>query len=100
MIGNEELECVVLLYLQSLGYYIYSSTLKSDTKTYETVMIKNDGSHLCYPQIKQGLQLLPHKYVGNIAATLDITGYPLSQFYKFSKISAPKFGAVFICRST
>lgn len=53
IISPEDLECLVLLYLQmEKGYKIYSSTLKRTTKLYECVMVSDDGSHKCYPQVK------------------------------------------------
>lgn len=52
-ISSEDLECLIMLYLQSKGYYVYSTTLKRSTAMIECVMIKNDGSHKCYPQVKR-----------------------------------------------
>lgn len=51
-IGYEELECLVLLYLQSKGYYVYSTTIKRSTGTIEAALIEKDGSHRAYPQVK------------------------------------------------
>jgi len=53
-INSEELEGLILLYLQAKGYFVYSTTLKPSTTVYECVMIMNDGSHKCYPQVKSG----------------------------------------------
>lgn len=66
LIGTEDLECLVLLYLQSKGYYVYSSTIKKDTKTYEAVLVSKDGSHRCYPQVKQNEELKPIEYIEGI----------------------------------
>lgn len=55
-----------MLYLQSKGYYIYSSTIKSDTKTYEAILISNDGKHRCYPQVKHEEFLDPKEYSNGI----------------------------------
>ena len=63
MIGSEELECLVFLYLQSLGYYIFSSSLKLSTAKYEAVLIANDGSHLAYPQVKRNIALKVEDYI-------------------------------------
>ncbi|MDR2088168.1 MAG: hypothetical protein LBP73_02315 [Clostridiales Family XIII bacterium] len=54
MLSADETESLVLLYLQNKGYYIYATTLKRDTSEIECVMVKNDGSHLLFPQIKTG----------------------------------------------
>ncbi len=63
LIGAEELECLILLYLQiEEGYYIYSSTVKPSTKTYEAVMISKDGAQKCFPQVKQNEALSPENY--------------------------------------
>ena len=62
MIGSEELECLVILYLQSKGYLIYSSTLKKSSAKFEVIMVSSDGSHHCFPQIKRGSTLLPLDY--------------------------------------
>jgi hypothetical protein len=53
-INSEDLEGLILLYLQSKGYYIYSTTLKRSTAVFECVMVSIDGSHKCYPQVKSG----------------------------------------------
>ena len=63
LIGPEELECLVLLYLQTRGFYVYSSTIKKDTKTYEGVLVSHDGKTMCYPQVKQNEHLNPLDYV-------------------------------------
>lgn len=65
-IGSEELECLVLLYLQTKGYYIYSSTLKRSSAQFETVMVYKDGSHKAYPQVKRQTQLKPSDYIENV----------------------------------
>ena len=61
-ISSEDLECLIILYLQSKGYYVYSTTLKPITAKIECVMIKNDGSHKCYPQIKRETTLCGKDY--------------------------------------
>ena len=63
MIGSEELECLILLYLQYRGYMIYSSTLKRSTAKYETVMVARNGSHLCFPQVKRNTHLDISDYI-------------------------------------
>ena len=63
MIGSEELECLVLLYIQSKGYMIYSSTLKKSSAKFEVIMIANDGSHRCFPQVKRGTPLPTQEYI-------------------------------------
>lgn len=66
MIGSEELESLVLLYLQfEKNYMIYSSTLKKSSPKYEAIMIAKDGSHRCFPQVKRNEQLLQKNYVDN-----------------------------------
>lgn len=62
VINSEDLECLVLLYLQSKGYYIYSSTLKRSTAKIECVLIKNDGSHKGFPQVKREATLSGRDY--------------------------------------
>lgn len=62
LIGSEELESLVLLYLQSKGYYIYSSTLKRSSPKFEAILISSDGSHRCFPQVKRETSLLPLEY--------------------------------------
>ena len=55
MLHPEDLEELISLYLQvEKGYLLYSSTNKIDTQTYEFVMVKNDGSHRAYTQVKSG----------------------------------------------
>ena len=62
-INSEELECLVLLFLQYKGYFIYSSTLKISTAKYETVMIYKDGSHKALPQVKRNQTLDVKNYI-------------------------------------
>lgn len=63
LIGSEEVECLVILYLQlEKDYIIYSSTLKKSTAKYECVMTSKDGSHHCYPQVKKDEILEPSNY--------------------------------------
>lgn len=55
LLQPEDLEELISLYLQvEKGYLLYSSTNKVDTQTYEFVMVKNDGSHRAYTQVKSG----------------------------------------------
>lgn len=62
MISSEDLESLVLLYLQSKGYYVYSTTLKRSSPKFEAIMISSDGSHKCFPQVKKEVPLLPLAY--------------------------------------
>ena len=62
LISSEDLECLIILYLQSKGYYIYSTTLKPSTAKIECVMTKNDGSHRCFPQVKRETSLYGKDY--------------------------------------
>lgn len=71
MIGSEELECLVFLYLQSKGYYIYSSTLKLSTAKFEAVLTYRDGSHLAYPQVKRNVALHVEEYISALTNTED-----------------------------
>lgn len=61
-IGSEDLECMVLLYLQYLGNYIYSTTLKKGTAKIEAVMVSKDGKTRLYPQVKRSQSLRPADY--------------------------------------
>ena len=63
MIGSEDLECLVFLYLQKIGYYIYSSTLKISTPKFEAVLIHSEKHHLAYPQVKRESPLLVEDYI-------------------------------------
>jgi len=69
MINPEELECLVFLYLQTKGYYVYSTYFKNDTKTVEGVLVAKDGSHKCYPQVKQNSKLDPEDYAQIVEET-------------------------------
>ena len=62
VIGSEELECLVMLYLQTKGYYILSSTLKRSTARYEAILVSNDGSHKGLPQVKRNSTLDASQY--------------------------------------
>jgi hypothetical protein len=70
-IDSEALECLILLYLQSKGYYIYSTTLKNSTRQIECVMVKNDGSHKCFPQVKRGNDLYGCHYENLLHNNVD-----------------------------
>ena len=72
MIGSEELECLIFLYLQSLGYYIYSSTLKLSTATFEAILTHKDGMHLAFPQVKRNVPLCVEDYIGALENNTDI----------------------------
>lgn len=67
MIGSEELECLVFLYLQNKGYYIYSSTLKLSTAKFEAVLTHQDGTHLAYPQVKRNVALHVEEYMSSLS---------------------------------
>ena len=55
ILSPEDIEEIVCLYLQVEEHYkLYSSTCKKSTELYECVMVKEDGSHKCYPQVKTG----------------------------------------------
>ncbi len=81
MIGSEDLECLILLYLQSKGYYIYSSTLKRDTAKYEAVLIYSDGSHRAFPQVKLNSFLDPSKYVEGLQQSDRVYLFSSSESY-------------------
>lgn len=72
MIGSEELECLIMLYLQNKGYYIYSSTLKLSTAMFEAVLTHKDGKHLAYPQVKRNVPLLVEDYIGCLSNENDL----------------------------
>ena len=71
LIDSEALECLILLYLQSRGYYIYSSTLKLSTARYEAVLVSRDGSHRAYPQVKRETPLCVSEYITDVSSTND-----------------------------
>ena len=52
-IGSEEPECLVMLDLQSRGYYLDSSTIKLSTGTVEASLVAKDGSYRAYPQVER-----------------------------------------------
>lgn len=81
MIGSEELECLVLLYIQTLGYYIYSSTAKLSNPKYEAIMVAKDGSHFAYPQVKRETQLLPEVYADGITGKDVVFLFTTSEDY-------------------
>lgn len=70
-IDSESLECLVLLYLQSKGYYLYSSSIKASTGTIEGSLIANDGSHRAYPQVKRATELDVRDYVNVLSSDTD-----------------------------
>ncbi|HOF27404.1 MAG TPA: hypothetical protein PK761_01555 [Clostridia bacterium] len=72
VINSEELECLVLLYIQSKGYLVYSSTLKLSTAKFEVVMVSKDSDHHACPQIKSGQSLNLSDYVKNLDNNKDI----------------------------
>ena len=54
VLSSEQIEELVLLYLQVVkGYYIYSSTVKHSFPTYECQLVNAKGRK-CYPQVKSG----------------------------------------------
>jgi hypothetical protein len=71
LIDSEALECLVLLYLQSKGYYMYSSTLKLSTARYEAVLVSKDGSHRAYPQVKRETALPVSEYIADVNDSAD-----------------------------
>ncbi len=80
-VGSEDLECLVLLYLQWKGYFIYSSTIKNDTKTYEAVLVSSDGKHKCYPQVKQNERLNPLDYVSDVEPSDKVVLFSSNEDY-------------------
>jgi len=71
MIGSEELESLILLYLQSKGYYIYSSTLKLSTAKFEATLVHKDDTHRAYPQVKRETPLLVKDYISALDKESD-----------------------------
>lgn len=63
LISSEDLECLVLLYLQKKGYFLISTTVKSSTAKFEGVLVHSDGTHRCFPQIKIGTSINQMDYV-------------------------------------
>ncbi|MBQ6117539.1 MAG: hypothetical protein IJL08_09520 [Oscillospiraceae bacterium] len=54
LLDAESIEEIVLLYLQvEKRFFIYTSTVKRDTQTYECVLVNSEGVH-AYPQVKSG----------------------------------------------
>ncbi len=66
LIGSEELENIVLLYLQSKGYYVYTSSVKVFNPKYECVLVYKDGSHYAFPQVKRNEYLSPKFYADGV----------------------------------
>ena len=85
LIDSEELECLVLLYLQTKGYYIYSSTLKISTPGYETIMISKDGSHRCLPQVKREESLKVENYIKDVQGGDEVYLFTTSEYYGSAK---------------
>ena len=81
VIGSEDLECLVLLYLQCNGYYIISSTLKKGTGKYEVAMISHDGTHRCYPQVKRVTPLPAENYAQRARKDEKIVLFTTSERY-------------------
>jgi len=81
MIGSEELECLVFLYLQSKGYYIFSSTLKLSTAKFEAVLTYKDGSHLAYPQVKRNVPLHVEDYLSALTNEDKVFLFTTSEDY-------------------
>ncbi len=61
-IESEDLESLVLMYIQFLGYYIVSTTLKKSSPTTECIMISRDGKTKCYQQVKRNTELKIEDY--------------------------------------
>lgn len=61
-INSDELETLVFLYLQSEGYYFYKGTVKLNTSKIEGVLVNKFDYHLCFPQVKKNVALLPEDY--------------------------------------
>jgi hypothetical protein len=62
-INSEDLECLILMYLQFKGYYIVSSSFKHNTPKIEAPMISHDGKTRCYQQIKREVKLPVEDYI-------------------------------------
>ncbi len=77
-ISSEDLECLVFLYLQAKGYYIYSSTVKKGTGHIEGVLVSKDGTHKAYPQVKKVTALPVGNYLG------DVERQPNDKVYLFT----------------
>jgi hypothetical protein len=77
ILGHEEIEVIFLLYLQHLGYYIYTNTVKKSTKRVECVMVSHDGSHRAYPQAKANQLINAEEYI-------DLLSSPQDRVYLFS----------------
>lgn len=80
-INSEDLECMVLLYLQHLGNYIYSSTLKQGTAKYETIMVSKDGKTRLYPQVKRVTSLPAGEYTGAMGPNEKAVLFTTSEMY-------------------
>lgn len=70
-IGSEEPECLVMLDLQSRGYYLYSSTIKLSTGTVEASLVAKYGSYRAYPQVKRNVKLDVSEYEKLITSATD-----------------------------
>lgn len=70
-ISSEQLECLVLLYLQKKGYLIYSSSHNKSTPKYECVMTEKDGKHKCFVQVKRNEPLDKNKYLDFVSNGKD-----------------------------
>lgn len=62
-IESEDLECLILMYLQFKGYYIVSSSFKHNTPKIEAPMISHDGETRCYQQVKRETALPVEDYI-------------------------------------
>ena len=84
-IGSEELESLILLYLQTKGYYIYSSTLKISTARYEVIMVSHDGKHKCLPQVKRNTTLDVADYIEDVKGGDEVYLFTTSEQYGSTK---------------
>jgi hypothetical protein len=65
LINAEDLEDLVLMYLQSKGWLYVPSSRKRSTLRYEAVMIRTEDGLRAYPQVKSGTtRLRPADYAG------------------------------------
>lgn len=80
-IGSEELENLVILYIQSKGYFVYTSTIKIDNPKYECVLVSSDGSHYAFPQVKRNTKLSPKYYAEGIGKDDKVFLYSSSERY-------------------
>lgn len=80
-IDSEDLECLILLYLQYKGYYIISSTLKKSTAKIEAAMISHDGKRKCYQQVKRITPLKVEEYASYVNEDEEMYLFTTSEDY-------------------